>query len=510
MAALISPLDVLTVDRVSAVQLQRQLYDALRQYILQGKLPPDSRLPSTRALAEQLQLARNTVIAAYDQLLAEGYIETRVGSGTRVASRLQPRGPSALHSRQYSALTLSKRGSVIANQSQPRRHANTTNVQPAFPDVEYFPFKLWSRLVARNARKRDDDLLGFESFAGHIRLRRALANYLGVARGIDCTPQQIIIVTGAQAALDLLARILIDENDSVWIEEPGYMGAHNAFLGAGATIAPLRVSRRGWRLTDPTLPAPRLIYVTPSCQWPFGTIMRMEQRQQLLSIADEHRAWIVEDDYDGEYRFHGRPVPALRGLDTSDRVIYVGTFGKTLLASLRLGFMVVPVSLAEAIGRAVSVTGQFAPLLLQATVADFMEQGYFAAHLRRTRRLYARRQKDFVSLCRRHLSKWLSVIENDFGMQVFARFVTPFDDTKIAQAALARGLDVQPISINYHHGEPEHGLLLGFASLTERQARRVVLSLKAMFEDIATSANSRRILASGPSGSVKLHHSGPM
>ena len=483
MTGLISPLDVLSVDRTSTVQLHRQLYDALRQYILQGRLPPNGRLPSTRALAEQLQISRNTVIAAYDQLLAEGYIETQAGLGTHVAARLQPPGGPASHPRLHSALTLSRRGSVIANQSQPRRPANTTNLQPAFPDIDYFPFKLWSRLIVRNARKRDDDLLGYELFAGHIRLRRALASYLGVARGIGCRPEQIIIVTGAQAALDLLSRILIDENDPVWIEEPGYMGAHNAFLGASAKIAPLRVSRRGWRLGDPALPSPRLIYVTPSCQWPFGTVMRMEQRQQLLAIAEAHRAWIVEDDYDGEYRFTGRPIPALRGLDVADRVIYIGTFGKTLLASLRLGFMVVPVDLAEAISRAVSVTGQFAPLLLQATVADFMEQGYFAAHLRRTRRLYARRQEDFVRLCRRHLSEWLSVVENDSGMQIFARFVAPLDDRKIARAALDRGLDVQPISINYHHVEPEHGLLLGYAALNERQARSAVLTLKAVFED---------------------------
>lgn len=486
----ISPLDVLSIDRTSTIQLHRQLYDALRQYILQGRLSPNGRLPSTRALAEQLQIGRNTVIAAYDQLLAEGYIETKAGSGTRVASHLQPPGGSALRPRPHPVLPLSKRGSVIASQSQPRRLANTTNLQPAFPDTEYFPFKLWSRLIVRNARKRDDDLLGYESFSGHIRLRRALANYLGVARGIDCRPEQIIIVTGAQAALDLLSRILIDENDPVWIEEPGYMGAHNAFLGAGAKIAPLRVGRRGWRLADPALPSPRLIYVTPSCQWPFGTVMRMEQRQQLLGIAEEHRAWIVEDDYDGEYRFTGRPVPALSGLDVADRVIYVGTFGKTLLASLRLGFMVVPVELAEAMNRAVSVTGQFAPLLLQATVADFMEQGYFAAHLRRTRRLYARRQKDFVQLCRNQLSEWLSVVENDSGMQVFARFVTPLNDRKIAHAALSRGLDVQPISINYHHIEPEHGLLLGFAGLNGRQARSAILTLKAVFEDVG-SPNDR-------------------
>jgi len=483
--ARVSPLDLLSVDRKSSVQLHRQIYETLRQYILVGTLAPNSRLPSTRALAEQLELGRNTVIAAYDQLLAEGYVETMAGSGTRVAALLQMAGNNASQARSARAMELSRRGSVIANQSQPRRPTNTTNVQPAFPDVEFFPFKLWSRLIARNARKHDEDLLGYESFAGHARLRRALANYLGVARGISCTPEQIIIVTGAQAALDLLARILIDDGDWAWLEEPGYMGARNALLGAGARIAPLRVSRRGWKLGDSHLPSPRLIYVTPSCQWPFGTVMRMEQRQQLLAAAERHGAWIIEDDYDGEYRFRGSPVPALRGLDVSDRVIYVGTFGKTLLASLRLGYMVVPVELAEVISRAVSVTGQFAPLLLQATVADFIEQGHFAAHLRRTRRLYARRQKSFVKLCRRHLSDWLSVLENDSGMQVLARFVSPFDDRDVARAGLKRGLDLQPISMNYHHGEPEHGLLLGYAGLSEPQAHKVVLALKATFLDIA-------------------------
>jgi GntR family transcriptional regulator/MocR family aminotransferase len=499
-----SPLDVLGIDRKSSVQLHRQIYETLRQYILQGRLAADTRLPSTRALADQLAVGRNTVIAAYDQLLAEGYVETTSGSGTRVASLLQSASSISSGAKPGCVMQLSSRGSVIANQSQPRRPTNTVNAQPAFPDIEFFPFKQWSRLIARNARKHDEDLLGYESFAGHWRLRRALANYLGVARGINCTPEQIIIVTGAQAALDLLARILIDEGDPVWIEEPGYMGAHNALLGAGARITPLVVNRRGWKLDDSQVPAPRLIYVTPSCQWPFGTVMRMEQRQKLLALAERHGAWIVEDDYDGEYRFRGSPAPALRGLDTSDRVIYVGTFGKTLLASLRLGYMVVPNELAEPIARAVSVTGQFAPLLLQATVADFIEEGHFAAHLRRTRRLYARRQEAFIKLCRRHLSEWLSVLHNDSGMQVLARFVGPQDDRVVARAALKRGLDLQPISMNYHHGKPEHGLLLGYAGLSEPQARKVVMALKATFQDILAAEQTE------VPGSAKLTQSGPL
>jgi GntR family transcriptional regulator/MocR family aminotransferase len=318
-------------------------------------------------------------------------------------------------------------------------------------------------------------------------LREAIAEYLGVARGVDCRPEQIIVTTGAQSALDLVARILLDDGDIVWMEEPGYIGARSAFLGGGAQLAPVRVRRDGWVLQDSGLPPPRLIYVTPSCQWPRGTVMRMEERLQLLAIADLHNAWIIEDDYDGEYRFRGRPVPALRGLDASGHVIYVGTFGKTLFSSLRLGFLAVPYELANSFSRAISVTGQFAPLVLQLTVADFIREGHFATHLRRMRRLYARRQKQFVDLCAEHLARWISVTENDSGMQLLGRFVMPFDDGTVAAAALRHGVDVQPISINFHHDPPEHGLFLGFAGLEEKDVLPTILALRVTFRELEAS-----------------------
>jgi len=230
------------------------------------------------------------------------------------------------------------------------------------------------------------------------------------------------------------------------------------------------------------LPAPRMIYVTPSCQWPLGTIMRMDERLQLLAIAKRHNAWIIEDDYDGEFRFRGQPVPALRGLDTAQRVIYVGTFGKTLFSSLRIGFLVVPPSLAASFDRALSVTGQFAPLLLQATLADFIREGYFAAHLKRMRRLYARRQADFIALCRQELSAWMDVSENDAGMQIIGWLKPSFDDRAIAKAALRHGVDVQPVSINYRHDPPRQGLLLGYAGLGEREMIRAVNGLRVAFQ----------------------------
>ena len=225
----------------------------------------------------------------------------------------------------------------------------------------------------------------------------------------------------------------MDEGDVAWMEEPGYIGARTALLASGARLGAAAGRRKGWALGDPALPPPRLIYVTPSCQWPSGTIMRLEERLQLLSIADRHGGL----DHRGRLR-RRVPLPrprrcsAMQGLDHCGRVIYVGTFGKTLFSSLRLGFMIVPLELAEAFDRAVSITGHFAPLLLQATLADFIRQGYFATHLRRMRALYARRQEHFVGLCRDHLADWMMVSENDSGMQLFGQFLEPFDDREVA------------------------------------------------------------------------------
>ena len=386
-------------------------------------------------------------------------------------------------------LFLSKRGEVIASHPQtPRAHARF-NLQPGFPDQASFPFTTWARLLARNATRRADDSLSYSDFAGHRRLREAISEYIGVARGVGCTAEQVIITTGAQAALDLVARILMDEGDCVWMEEPGYLGARSAFLGGGARLLPLRVADDGWALSEPETP-PQLIYVTPSCQWPRGTVMRMEQRIELLALAERHHAWIIEDDYDGEFRFEGRPVPALRGISGSDRVIYIGSFGKTMFSALRIGFLVAPRALAEKFSRAISVTGQFPPLPLQLALADFITEGHFARHLRRTRRLYAQRQQHFVELCAKHLSKWLSVRENAAGMQVMGRFAVPFDDRKVVAAARRHGLELQPVSINFFSDPAEHGLLMGFAGLDERSAEQAVKALRRAFEQLETEVST--------------------
>jgi GntR family transcriptional regulator / MocR family aminotransferase len=483
------PFDLL-VERSAAEPMHRQIYGALRKYILEGRLEADANLPGSRILAQHLGIGRNTVLSAYDQLLAEGYVAARSGSGTYVLPRLKQ--PNPLRSEVFvDPRRLSRRGEMIASQPQPCRTAGKICLYPGVPETRAFPFPVWSRLLSRNARQGGDDLVAIQNYSGHHKLRHTIAEYLGVARGVECDADQVVIVTGAQAALDLLARILIDEGDWVWMEEPGYLGARGAFLAGGARLSPLRVDRQGWALDDPDLPPPRLIYVTPSCHWPLGAIMRMEERLRLLHLAERHNAWIVEDDYDGEYRFRGRSIPALRGLPHSGRVIYVGTFGKTIFPTLRLGFLVVPRELAASFNRAMSLTGQFAPSSLQVTVADFIKRGYFAHHLRRMRRLYARRQERFVELCRKHLAQWVSVQENDSGIQVLGQFIVPMDDGEVADVAFQKGVDVQPVSINYFRDPPRHGLLLGYAALEPAETLEAVMMLRAAFEEIERAGGKR-------------------
>jgi GntR family transcriptional regulator / MocR family aminotransferase len=270
------PFDIIVIDRASSIPIQRQLYAILRSGILTGRLSSNSVFPPTRALAKQLGIGRNTVIAVYDQLLAEGFIDARQGLGTWVVelehkeSAQQPSAPELLG--------LSRRGAMISSRPQPSPGPGKRNLHPGFPESETFPFSTWARILARNARHRGEDILGYVDYAGHRHLREAIAEYLGVARGVDCQPEQVIVVTGAQSALDLVSRILMDDGDCVWMEEPGYLGARSAFLGAGGKLAPIRVNRDGWDFAGLDGPPPRLIYVTPSCQWPRGTVMRMDER----------------------------------------------------------------------------------------------------------------------------------------------------------------------------------------------------------------------------------------
>jgi GntR family transcriptional regulator/MocR family aminotransferase len=486
----------LGLERASSVPLYRQLYDALRDAILSGRLRPGSRLPSTRALADDLGASRNTVLAAFGQLLAEGYLEGRVGAGTTVARTLPETllraRPEAEGSKQpgrrprlsrRGAQLLGTRGGVAtaAIAAQPFR--------PGLPGLDAFPFDLWTRLVARRWRRVPRQLLDYGDPAGYAPLREAIATYLGEARAVRCEASQVIVVTGAQQAVDLAARILLDPGDTAWVEDPGYQGARGALVAAGIRLAPVPVDAEGLdvRRGARTAPGARLVYVTPSHQYPLGVTMSLNRRLALLEWASASGAWILEDDYDSEYRYAGRPLAALQGLDAAGRVIYAGTFSKVLFPALRLGYLVVPPELVDAFIAARALADRHSPSVTQAALADFIDGGHFARHVRRTRALYAERQAVLVRAARRTLGGLLEVAPAEAGMHLMGWLPAGVDDRAAARAALARAVDVPPLSA--YRARPTRladrgGLMLGYAAYPPREideaCGRLALALESV------------------------------
>ncbi len=387
-------LDVLTFSRDGEAPIHRQVYSAIRGYILDRRLPSGAKLPATRDLAKQLGVGRNTIVAAYDQLLAEGYLEARAGSCTRVAQLPAARGSSSSARTGVPSCGLSRRGKQIADLPQPHRSRGVINLYPGVPETATFPFSVWAKLLARSARKNDDDIVGIHDYAGHPRLRTAIAQYLGTARGVACEAEQVIVVTGAQAALDLVSRILVDDGDWAWMEEPGYRGASTALLGGGARLAPLRVSRPAGASTTPR---------------PAKTARDL--RDAVVPMALRHGHADGGEAAPAGARRAAQLPGSSRTTTTANTVSAASPCrrcaasmaptasftsapsARRCFSSLRLGFLVVPRATgADAFGAALSVSGQFAPPLLQATVADFIREGHFASHLKRMRRLYAGRQ----------------------------------------------------------------------------------------------------------------------
>ena len=473
------PVDGIILDRGSPANLHRQLYAQLRGLIESRALPSGSSLPSTRAMAKDLLVGRNTVIAACDQLALEGYLLLRPRTPPIVMALPSPT-TLAEKPQLGSDKSLSRRGKVMVSQPYHHGKPGLLAFHPGLPDADNCPFNTWSKLLSRRAKLARHDLFGTYHVKGYPPLCLAIARYLMLSRGVTCKPEQIVITNGAQSGFDLLARLLIDPGDTVWMEEPGYYGAGAAFLSAGAKLAALKVSDTGWDL-EPPAALPRLIFVTPSCHHPLGITMPMEQRLSLIHLAEKWSAWIIEDDYDSEYRFQGHPIPALQGISTTNRVVYVGTFAKILFPAMRLGFLVVPDILRDGITAALSVTGQFAPLVTQAALADFMNEGHFTRHLRRMRRLYAARRQFFIELCDEYLKPWLGLRRTEAGIQLVGLFHGGHDDKLVARAALAVGVNVSPLSIQYRHGSPQRGLVMGFASADEETSRKAVLRLRQLF-----------------------------
>jgi GntR family transcriptional regulator / MocR family aminotransferase len=476
-----------SMDPSSAEPLHRQLYDGVRSGILSGRLPAGTRLPSTRTLAGGLGVSRTTVVAAFQQLLAEGYLEGRTGSGTFVAGALPDdllgvRGTARDGDRPVrSGRGLSRRGEMMAaTQVSVARDLGVARAfRPGVPALDEFPSGVWRRLVSRVWRGAPSGLLGYGDPAGYGPLRREISGHLGPARAVRCSPEQVIVVSGSQQALDLCARVLLDPGDPVWVEEPGYRGARAALLGAGARPVPVPVNAEGLDVEAGIArePGARLACVTPSHQFPLGTTMGLARRLELLGWADRAGAWILEDDYDSEYRHSGRPLEALQGLDTAGRVVYVGTFSKVLFPSLRLGYLVVPPDLVDAFTAARELSDRQAPGVDQAVLAELISEGHFARHLRRTRALYAERQVILVEEARRHLAGRLTVAPAEAGMHLIGNLPAGEDDLEASRRAARMGVEAPAVSLYGETPEESRGLLLGYAAVGEAEIRAGVRRL---------------------------------
>jgi GntR family transcriptional regulator/MocR family aminotransferase len=473
------------VDRGGREPLHRQVYSDLVQLILSGRLRRGARIPSSRVLAGELGVARNTVLLALEQLASEGYLEARHGSGTYVSQELpdvKPLQPLDHPSRAGHRPRLSDRTrSLVAPHNRPL--AVPGLLRPGEPDCAEFPFALWARLLADIWRAPDRGLLLGDDAAGYPPLRAAVADYLAAARGVTSTADRVIIVSGIRQALTIAARLLLDPGDAVWLENPGYPGLRGPLVAAGAELVPVEVDDEGLALRagERRAPRPKLICIAPSHQYPLGMTMSVARRLALLDYARRVNAWIFEDDYDSEWRYAGRPLAAMQGLDRDGRVLYAGTFSKVLFPSIRLGYIVLPPELVAPFLAARRALDDQPAVLAQPALAQFVAGGHLATHLRRQRRRYKVKQELMLATAARHLDGLLEVEPDPGGMHLVAYMhadlVGRMDDIEASRRAAAVGIAVPPLSSHWIGRARRQGLLLGYTALPERQFDTVIARL---------------------------------
>lgn len=481
---------MIAVDRRSDKPLHRQVYESFCAAIVGRNLRAGQRVPSSRALALELRVSRIPVLSAYSQLLAEGYFEARSGSGTFVSSSLPDqwmsldRGTSTAPAVRTGWPLVSRRSALLPAY-KPAPWSNKWGAfivgQQAF---EHFPFQVWSALVNRHVRNIRVTSLHYGDPMGSESFRDIVAAFLRTTRAVRCDAGQIMIVSGSQQALDLCARVLLDPRDQVWIEEPGYWLARHVFTMAGCRLVPVAVDEEGLQVVSGIRQSrrARLAFVTPSHQFPLGVTMSASRRLQLLDWAHGSGSWIIEDDYDNEYRYESMPIASLQGLDRHSRVIYIGTFSKTLFPSLRLGYIVIPPGLVDRFVAVRQAMDVYPPHLYQAVLHDFISEGHFARHIRRTRPIYSERRNVLVAALRREFGTSVEVLGAEAGMHLVATLRKGRHDRSVSKQAARRDLWLWPLSSCYLEKPARQGLILGFGSTMPEEIPKAVRRLRTVID----------------------------
>ncbi len=469
----------IVVDRASSAPLHRQIYSQWRQGILDGRFRRAERVPSTRELSTVLAVSRSTVTLAYEQLIAEGYLETSRGAGTFVCHQLpeellRPNHKQTLEENDAPAPRLSRYGAALNEDVYyapvPAGFIRFTQWRP---DLGLFPIATWRKLVMRRLRSASTELFDYaDQSSGYRPLREEIAAYVSRSRAVRCTADDVVIVNGSAQGIDLCARLLLEPGDEISIENPGYQGAHRIFAGYGARLMPAGIDENGIVTGDLSKKA-RLVYVTPSHQFPTGVSMSLTRRLELIEWARLHHAVLIEDDYDSEYRYSGPPLPSLHGLATGVTVIYIGTFSKVMFPSLRIGYVIAPPGLVERLRRAKWLADRHTPVPEQAALADFIAEGHLERHIRRMRRVYGQRRTALVESLDRCFGSRVEIRGDAAGMHLLVRF----DDHNIAEKAEAVKVQLVSSAQSYLTDPPCGEFILGFSSIGERAIREGIARL---------------------------------
>jgi GntR family transcriptional regulator/MocR family aminotransferase len=482
-------LSTLEIDRRCGVPIYRQIEDFLRKMILGGALLPSQKLPSTRELALELGVSRITIKSVYEQLISEGYVQGKTGAGTFVSKGLDSETPVVpsiqITEKEYLDGNFSQTAEHISLSQASTRYGSIMPFRPGVPALDKFPIKKWSKYISRATTKSDLANLSYGGLLGSKKLRTSIAHHLADSRGMKVDPEQILITSGAQQAFVLISYVLMNKNDSIWYENPGHIAGRDVMKIAGGHVSPVPIDNEGLNLPYAILnfPKPKLIFTTPSHQQPLGITMSLTRRLALLKYAAKNDSWVIEDDYDSEFRYRGRPLPALAALDNVGRVLYVGTFSKSLFPSVRIGYVVLPEMLMDAFAKTRNILGQTSSAITEEALSNFMDDGAFAEHIRKMRRLYRDRRDILIKALQEYCCNILVPQPTDAGMHIIADLKNGMTDRFAHSKLLNSDIDSLPLSIYYNGPVERKALVLGFSGIQKSLIPKLVNEMSRVLSD---------------------------